>query len=159
MADLDNLLDDIEIENEGADVLDAEFNTHDLLPWTDSVENVPEDLRSRWSRCMAKDAKKNRESSLQLSELYRSWDGQPPSHQSVAKILQDAVRNACLRCSFDEKKTSALLSITNALELGPGRALQLAYSKQIIRDLRKICNADPNFDESRFASLALQLRE
>ena len=106
---------------------------------------------------MSKDVSAKMESSLLCSDLYRSWDGQPPTHQSVGKILQDAVRVACMKCGFEEKKTTALLNFTNVLEPGPGKALQTAYSRQILKDLKRICKTDPNMKESLFPSVAISI--
>ena len=127
--------------------------------WTQSVENIPEDVSNRWSFYMIKDMNTNIVSSLQSSDFYRSWDGQSSANQSVGKLLQDAVRGACMKCGFEEKKATALLSFTNVLEPGPGRALQLAYSKQILKDVKRICRIDPNLSETMFPSLFISINE
>jgi len=70
-------------------------------------------------------------------------------------IIKEAVRNACSKCGFDEKKTAALMALTNPQnESATGKALQTAYSKQILKDTKKIVLADPNYDELRFQHLA-----
>ena len=167
MADLDDLLDDIEIEGGGDEVEAAqkvvnweeEIQTPAYHAWIEAVEGVPEDMRNRWSSLMITDMNVELKPSLQKSEIYRSWDGQPPNHQSTGKILQEAVRNACLKCGFNEKKTSTLLSLTNALEEGPGKTLQAAYRKQILKDMKNMCISDPNFDPDRFPNLARSFQE
>jgi len=125
MADLDDLLDDIEIEGAGNEptsnkVIEwtEEIKTPAYEAWINAVSAVPEDVRDRWSSHLVPDMNADMKQTLQPSEMYRSWDGQPPSHQSSGKLLQEAVRNACQKCGFDEKKTTTLLSLTNALESG-----------------------------------------
>ena len=166
MADLDDLLDDIEIEGGGDEApaqkivnWEEEIQSPGYQAWVEAASGVPEDMRNRWSELMVKDLSTELKPALQMSELYRSWENQPPNHQSTGKILQEAVRNACLKCGFNEKKTTALLSLTNALEEGPGKALQAAYRNQILKDLKSTCLADRNFDAARFPNLARSFQE
>jgi hypothetical protein len=161
MADLDDLLDDIEIEGGGEIAptprvinVEEELQSPNYQAWIEAVSNVPEHVRSRWSAYLVRDSHIEVGQSLNTSDSYRSWDGQPPNHVSVSKFLQEAVRNACMKCSFDERKTTTLLSLTNPVEPGPGKTLTAAYSKQILKDLKKSYSSDPNFDPKRFPHLA-----
>jgi hypothetical protein len=156
---LDDLLDDIEIEHEGESDIGRESKIPQCQDWINATEHIREDVLNRWSSYMLKDMNTKMDFSLQCSEIYRSWDGQPPTHQSVGKILQDAVRGACLKCGFEERKATALLSLTYVLEPGPGKALQAAYSKQILKDVKRVCKNDPNLDETIFPSLASHINE
>jgi hypothetical protein len=162
MADLDNLLDDIEIEHEESDSpnipvvnVEEELQAPAFQDWQRVVEAIPEDIRKRWSSILVNDAHIALGPLLQHSDSYRSWDGQSPNHQSAPKLLQEAVRNACTKCAFDEKKTVALMALANPQnEAVTAQTLQTAYSKQILKDLKRLILSDPNYDENKFSRLA-----
>jgi len=166
MADLDDLLDGIEID--GADQeemtvppinVEAELKSEKYAAWLSALSGIPSDVQKRWSEYVVRDFHADSTPALQLSESYRSWDGQPPTHQSTAKLLQEAVRNACAKCAFDERRTTALLALTNPLESSSGKALQTAYGKQILKDLKRMYTNDPNFNSEKFPNLAKAVKE
>lgn len=160
MADIDDLLDDIEIEADPATaIVEEEINLEDALlspefkQWNSAVSELPPDIKNKWSMFAVKDSKIKLSTRLQASQTFRSWDGQPPTVQTSTKVLLDAVRTACSKCGFDDKKTTSLLALSNPLEVGPGKEIGKAYSKQILRDLRRVYTADPDFEESKFPHL------
>ena len=164
MDDLDDLLDGIEIE--GADQeeqettgpaidVEAELKSEKYSSWLSTLSGVPADVQRRWSEHVVRDLYGEAGSALQPSDSYRSWDApSDKTHQTTSKLLHDAVSKACAKCAFDDRRTSALLALTNPQESSSGKALQLAYGKQIIKDLKRLYTTDPNFNTEKFPNLA-----
>lgn len=164
MADLDDLLDGIDIEGADQEVqvatgpaidVDAELRSEKYSSWLSALSGVPPDVQRRWSEHVVRDLHSEAGPALQHSESYRSWDAPSDKTQQTApKLLHDAVSKACAKCAFDERRTSALLALTNPQESSSGKALQLAYGKQIIKDLKRLYTTDPNFNTEKFPNLA-----
>jgi hypothetical protein len=152
--DFDDLLDDISV--------DESLEEDETDEYKAELEGLPEDLVERWCELITQDKKGIEESStlsiMQPSYQFRAYDdtSNPAKPPAPHKLLQDCVRQACVRCNFNEAVSSRLMSITNALETNSGRVLQSAYNKQVLSDFRKQVVADPSYDPKQFPQLTEQ---
>ena len=179
--DLDDLLDDIEIPDDeesssaakkqpqppttNDDDLDSELSRQmeeqALLPFVQSLNNVPSSMADRWVAMVKADARSAPPSNKLLpSACYRSWDSKEKiSTHGVSRACSDIVRSACVKSGFDDAKIAKMVALVNPLEGESAQRLQGLYAKQLLADLRKDVERDPNFnrDTTRFPHLSAVL--
>jgi len=149
MDDLDDLLDDIEIDETLA--LDT-----DITQLKSQVSGLSDDVLRKWAKFIAADEGATKTSKFIQSHIYRSWDDSknPTKSLPAHKLLQDAVRHACTKSGFDDKRSTKVLAMANPMETESGKQLQDAYNKQILRDMKSAILTSPDYDAERFPSLA-----
>lgn len=128
----------------------------EIKPFLACTANVKPDQRDVWTSMVRKDLSATVISKFQPSNAYRKWDSNIPPGPN--KLLQELVRNAATRCSFDETKIAKLISNVNPItekELGTG--LQTAYKKQLLTDLKQLILSDVNYTTSNYPALNAQL--
>ena len=149
--DLDDLLDDIEID----DTLD-DGDDVDTTAIKAQLPGLTDDIYKKWTKFTASDEGADKESKFLYSHMYRSWDDSKNLAKSPAphKLLQEAVRQACTKTGFNEKIMAKIMSVTNPMETQSGKMLQDAYNRQILSDLKRTIMSSPDYDPSKFPSLA-----
>lgn len=157
MDDLDNLLDDIDIDETlagGAD--DAQIKAMKT-----QVPGLSDEVAGRWCGYVNISEGVEMASKFKYSHLYSCWDDIKNQQKSPAahKLLQDAVRSACVKCGFNEKRMVKILVMTNPMESESGKALQDSYNRQILNDMRRSILTTPDYDAAQFPSLAAMYRK
>jgi hypothetical protein len=153
MSDLDDLLDDIEID----DTLGGPANNTEKYLWR--LSGLPEDMQQKWAKWMDADNNDNadkRHSKFMYSHEYRCWDDSKNISRTPAahKLLQDAVRQACVRSGFDDRMTTKLMTMSNPIESESGKILQDSYNRQIFTDLKRFIVSNPDYDPEQFPAIA-----
>ena len=152
MDDLDDLLDDIEIDHS----LDEEEDA-DVAKIKPTLAALPDEMKMKWVKTMVEDMKADTSIKFMRSHEYRSWEDSKNIKKSVKphRLLQDAIRNTCVKCNFDESKMSKLLNLVNPLISDSGKQLQDSYNKQLLSDLKKNVLSDPDYNDGKsFPELA-----
>lgn len=175
--DLDDLLDDIEIPDDADDPkkasspkvedvdLDAELNNRleqqALLSFVNVLNQVPPSMKDKWVAIVKQDSKALAPpNKLMTSPSYRATETAPKaSNNGVSRACSDAVRNACVKCGFDDVKTAKMTALVNPLEGEAARRLQGLFAQQLIADLKADVLKDPNYssDASKFPHLQVAL--
>jgi|AACY02.16.fsa_nt_gi hypothetical protein len=180
MADLDDLIDDIDISklqskpttavkrsaatatstatastsNNGKRIVSTE-----IKPWLAASANVPKEFREKWTRMAKQDSNVEIVSSLQPSHAFRGWDAANVPRNGVNKCLQELVKVAANAANVEESKTQRLLSLVNPVtDSENGKQFQRAFATQVLKDLRFEITADPNYDPAKFPHLAQALK-
>ena len=111
MDDLDDLLDDIEIDQTLA--LDT-----DITQLKSKVSGLSDDVLRKWAKFIAADEGSTKTSKFIQSHIYRSWDDSknPTKSLPAHKLLQDAVRHACTKSGFDDKRSTKVLAMAKKIE-------------------------------------------
>lgn len=174
--DLDDLLDDVEIPDDeepsavpskhqqpatADEDLDSELSRQmeeqALLPFVQSLNNVPSSMADRWIAMVKADARSAPPPNKLLpSACYRSWDSKDKiSSNGVSRACSDIVRSACVKSGFDDAKIAKMVALVNPLEGESAQRLQGLYAKQLLSDLRKDIERDQNFtrDTAKFPHL------
>ena len=126
----------------------------EIKPWLASTANVQPEFRDKWTKLVREDLKAIPPSELLPSYAYRSWWDSSASVAS-SKILQDLVRKSATNCNFDDTRTTKLVASVNPItDSEVGKHLQMAYTKQLIGDLKEKITKDPNYSAEKFPSLA-----
>ena len=137
----------------------ARLFSGDIRPWIAASANAPKDLRDRWTSMIKVDTQCEALSKFQPSTAYSDWDipgtTTSKSNRGVNKCLQELIRTSASKCGIDEVKTSKILLMVNPVtDSENGMQLQIAFTKQLVRDLRVDLTSDPNYDPKVFKSLA-----
>lgn len=179
--DLDDLLDDVDISALKSKEIDATVKSKaktpaaidagkvksaqtknaminsDIRPWIAASANAPKELRDKWTKMIKIDTEAELLSRFQPSIAYCDWDSQanPKNNRGVNKCLQELVRTTITKCNIDESKASKIMTLINPVtDSENGKHLQLAFTKQLIKDLRVELTSDPNYDPKVFKNLA-----
>jgi len=137
----------------------ARLFSGDIRPWIAASANAPKDLRDRWTTMIKVDTQCEALSKFQPSTAYSDWDipasTTSKSNRGVNKCLQELIRTSASKCGIDEVKISKILLMVNPVtDSENGMQLQIAFTKQLVRDLRVDLTSDPNYDPKVFKSLA-----
>lgn len=137
----------------------ARLFSGDIRPWIAASANAPKDLRDKWTSMIKVDTQCEALSKFQPSTAYSDWDipatTTSKSNRGVNKCLQELIRSSASKCGIDEVKSSKILQMVNPVtDSENGMQLQIAFTKQLVRDLRVDLTSDPNYDPKVFKSLA-----
>ena len=137
----------------------ARLFSGDIRPWIAASANAPKELRDRWTTMIKADTQCEALSKFQPSTAYSDWDipasTTSKSNRGVNKCLQELIRTSASKCGIDEVKISKILLMVNPVtDSENGMQLQIAFTKQLVRDLRVDLTSDPNYDPKVFKSLA-----
>lgn len=176
--DLDDLLDDVDISslkskavekaapknaptkpgNEKVEEVKRELFTSEIRPWLASSANVPKETREKWTKMAKIDIEAELPSKFQRSAAYSEWDAAPNAKRGVNKCLLDLVRTSLSSSSLTDAQVQKVLTLVNPVtDSEHGKQLNLAFTKQIIKDLRFDLISDPNYDPAVFKNLAQAL--
>jgi hypothetical protein len=177
--DLDDLLDDVDISalkskavekvatkniptKPGSEKVPEEAKkelfTSEIRPWLASSANVPKETREKWTKMAKIDIEAELVSKFQRSAAYSEWDAAPNAKRGVNKCLLDLVRSSLQSSSLTESQIQKVLTLVNPVtDSEHGKQLNLAFTKQIIKDLRVDLTSDPNYDPLVFKNLAQAL--
>lgn len=180
MADLDDLIDDIDINKlkskpttatkKPAAASTASTNTasnngaknivsNEIKPWLAASANVPKEFREKWTKMVKQDSNVEITSTLQPSHAFRGWDSTNVPKNGVSKCLQELVKVAANAADIDEIKTQRLLNLVNPVtDSENGKQFQKAFATQVLKDLRFEITSDPNYDREKFPNLARALK-
>ncbi len=176
--DLDDLLDDVDMSalkskavekaapknvptkpgSEKVEEAKKELFSSEIRPWLAASANVPKETREKWTKMTKIDIEAELVSKFQRSAAYQEWDAAPNAKRGVAKSLQDLVRSSLSSSSFTETQIQKVLALVNpVIDTEHGKQLNVAFTKQIIKDLRVDLISDPNYDPAVFKNIAQAL--
>lgn len=184
--DLDDLLDDVDIDslkpkivekprndtrinskiivkesinkNQDNNAAKSQIVSNEIRPWLASSANVPKDTREKWTKLIKTDCDTEILSKFQPSAAYGEWDSTNQSKRGVGKCLQELVKATIAKCSLDESKAQRIMALINPVtDSENGKQLQLAFTKQLLKDLRFDITSDPNYDPVVFKNLSQAL--
>lgn len=176
--DLDDLLDDVDMSalkskavekvapknvptkpgSEKVEEVKKELFTSEIRPWLASSANVPKETREKWTKMAKIDIEAELVSKFQRSSAYSEWDAVPNAKRGVGKSLLDLVRSSLVSSNLTETQIQRVLTLVNpVIDSEHGKQLNLAFTKQIIKDLRVDLISDPNYDPVVFKNLAQAL--
>lgn len=124
----------------------------EIKPWLASSANVPKETREKWTKYVKLDRETKVISVLQPSNAYRSWDTQP---LNTSKLLTDLIRKTATTNSYDELKTSKILSVYQPVaETEFSKKIQVAYAEKIMSEMKDAILSDPNYNPEKFPNIA-----
>jgi hypothetical protein len=182
--DLDDMLDDVEIPDDepetstsndkmesgkdsndmdmDADLL-ARMEEHALLPFTSTLGNVPSSTKDKWVAMYKLDSKVIMPANKLLqSRAYRDWDAASKiGTNGVSRGCSEVVRNACVKCGFDDVKTAKISSLVSLQDGDAAMRLQKSFAAQLLRDLKGDISRDPNYvnDKNSFPGITSALAQ
>lgn len=131
----------------------------EIKPWLAATANVPPEFRDKWTPMVRKDLSAKVVTKFLPSNAYRRWEaGAEGKVMGENKLLQEMVRNAAIRCQFDDAKLGKLVSMANPIT-DSEQATQLleAYKKQLLKSHKNAIVNDVNYNPQRFPKLAQAL--